>query len=174
MDKSKKENVCPGCRLRMPAQPQLEYGGYYHCSPECWLVYSEVLGSQFSNAVVFGAVHQMTVDAYAVQHAGGPHPDKSVTIHLAGLLAAFELGVHPMQIPGLLRTIADNTHEWPHFDQPQANGPLDISAIAFADSPLDQIERVQSWAKFVWDSWSSHHEKIAEFVHPFSDINLLR
>ncbi len=52
---------------------------------ECWQLYTEVLGDQFSNIVLFGQVHQLTVDAYAVQHSGGGHPDKSTAVHLSGL-----------------------------------------------------------------------------------------
>ena len=54
---------------------------YYNASPECWAVYTEGLGAEYSHAVIFGQVHQWTVDTYAVQHAGGSHPDKSIDIH---------------------------------------------------------------------------------------------
>jgi hypothetical protein len=67
----------------MPRQPGAARHAYYNASPECWTVYSETLGAEYSRPVIFGQVHQLTVDAYAVQHAGGEHPDKSVGIHLA-------------------------------------------------------------------------------------------
>jgi len=68
----------------MPASARAAYQGYYNTSPECWDVYTEVLGSEFSNPVLFGQVHQLSVDTYAVQHAGGAHPDKSIAIHVCG------------------------------------------------------------------------------------------
>ena len=108
-----KESQCPGCRLRMPVDASTAYDGYYHCSAECWSVYGEVLGTQFSNAIIFGQVHQMTVDAYALQHAGGIHKDKSIAIHLAGLHAAYNLGIPQMQIPRLLQRLASNIQDWP-------------------------------------------------------------
>lgn len=55
----------------MPASPKADYDGYYNCSAECWSVCTEVLGSEFGNALLFGHVHQMTVDTYALQHAEG-------------------------------------------------------------------------------------------------------
>ena len=56
-----RESTCPGCGLRMPVSDTAAYEGYYNTSPECWDVYTEVLGSDFSNAVLFGQVHQLTV-----------------------------------------------------------------------------------------------------------------
>src|SRR5690242_9965062 len=79
------ETICPGCGLRMPARKTTTTSlGYYNVSDECWDLYTEVLGTEYSNAFLFGQVHQLTVDSYAVQHAGGPHPDKSVGVHLSG------------------------------------------------------------------------------------------
>jgi len=69
----------------MPDSDTAIYYGYFNASPECWMVFTEVLEAEFSNAVLFGQVHRLTVDAYAVQHAGGPHPDKSIAVHLSGL-----------------------------------------------------------------------------------------
>jgi hypothetical protein len=69
----------------MPRSATASYAGYYNTSPECWEVYTEVLGAEFSNAVLFGQVHQLTVATYAVQHAGGPHSEKSIGVHLTGL-----------------------------------------------------------------------------------------
>ena len=52
-----------------------------------------MLAREFQNAPLFGQIHQLTVDAYAVQHAGGRHPDKSVCVHLVGLYLENELGI---------------------------------------------------------------------------------
>ncbi len=100
------ETTCPGCGLKMPRRDTASYDGYYNTTPECWEVYTEVLSAEFSNAVLFGQVHQLTVDAYAVQHAGGPHPDKSVGVHLAGLYLVLVRGIRPMNVPRLLQDLA--------------------------------------------------------------------
>ncbi|QDT96346.1 DUF5946 family protein [Gimesia aquarii] len=159
-----KERQCPGCRLRMPANTAAAYDGYYHCSPECWSIYSEVLGTQFSNAIIFGQIHQMTVDAYALQHAGGSHKNKSITIHLAGLHAAYNLGIPQTQIPRLLQRLANHIQHWPYYVPPQSTGPLTAFDIALASTMEEHILRVKKWADFVWDAWSDHHTKIASLV----------
>ena len=76
--------TCPGCGLELAAGTQ-GYERKFNASAECWSVFEEVLAKEFQSAPLFGQVHQLTVDAFAVQHAGGRHPDKSVCIHLVGL-----------------------------------------------------------------------------------------
>lgn len=158
------EVVCPGCGLEMPADERAVYDGYYNCSPQCWGVYSELLGFEFSNAVVFGAVHQMTVDTYALQHAGGPHPDKSVAVHLAGLHAAFILGIHQTKIPQLLQALAKEVETWPHFPRPDLTSDITVFDIALAETPMAHIDLVQEWAGSTWECWSDYHAEIAELV----------
>ena len=167
-------SLCPGCRLQMPVDDRSVYDGYYNCSSECWEIYGELLGQQFSNAVIFGHVHQMTVDSYALQHAGGPHPNKSIAIHLAGLYASFELGVHQMQIPRLLQRLADTINHWPEYSPPHSCGPLKAFEVALADDPLEHIARVKKWSSFVWAAWSAHHDSIAELVEPYAGKALSR
>jgi hypothetical protein len=148
----------------MPANPKLVCNSYFHCSAECYSVFADVVGAEFSNAIVFHQVHQLTVDTYAVQHAGPGHPDKSVTLHLAGLHAAFDLKQHPSEIPGLLQRLAGRVERWPHFLPPSRTGSMDIFAVAIADTTQQHIERVRKWASMVWEAWSAHHAAIKEFV----------
>src|SRR5258706_9429501 len=100
------ESRCPGCGLSMPPIGAATYDGYFNTSQECWSVFTEVIGAEFSNAALFGQVHQLTVDAYAVQHAGGRHPHKSVCIHLTGLYLVLERGRPPPSVPPHLPELA--------------------------------------------------------------------
>src|SRR5690349_22210400 len=105
---------CPGCAV-MLAGGALPYRGYYNASAECWAEYTRVLGVEYQDAVLFGQVHQLTVDTYAVQHAGGPHPDKSVCVHLVGLHLVLERDFKPFDVPPRLQQLAASTTTWPHF-----------------------------------------------------------
>ena len=58
--------LCPGCGLEMPRCDKV-YECDFNSSPEYWSVFEEVLAAEFQNAVIFGQVHQLTVDTYAVQ-----------------------------------------------------------------------------------------------------------
>ena len=154
---------CPGCHLEMP-RGAATYDGYFHASPECWSVFCEVLQTEFGNAVLFGQVHQLSVDAYAVQHAGGPHPDNSVCVHLAGLHLTLDRGIPPVRVPSFLQRIASTVTSWPHFAPPDERGPLTVFDVASAGSPEQHAERARAWAEHVWRTWNPHHAAIADFV----------
>lgn len=145
----------------MPPRDDLSNDTYYHASPECWSVYTEVLAAEYSNAVLFGQVHQRTVDAYAVQHAGGAHPDKSVAIHLAGLYLVIERGVRSPEVPPMLQRLASSVETWPHFEPPRVAWTLTIFDVATAS---DHIAAVRAWSELVWKEWAFAREEIAALV----------
>lgn len=148
----------------MPKRDVATYHGYYNASPECWLVYTEVLAEEYGNAVLFGQVHQLTVDTYAVQHAGGPHPDKSVAVHLCGLHLVLEKNLKPVTVPPMLQRIASGVDHWPHFTSPASIEALTVFDVALTKSMSDHIEAVRRWAGLVWKAWAPQHPEIARFV----------
>ena len=157
-------STCPGCGLTMPADQRASYDGYYHSSPECWSVYTEVVGTEFSNAILFGQIHQLTVDAYAVQHAGGPHPDKSVAVHLSGLYLVLERGLAPPMVAPQLQRLAGRVKAWPHFPAPEYRGSLTVFDVGLAESMMDHVARSRKWAQAVWELWSAYHKDIASLL----------
>jgi len=159
-----RESICPGCTLAMPRQESAGYDGYFNASPECWGVFTEVLESEFSNAVLFGQVHQLTVDTYAVQHAGGNHPDKSVVVHLTGLHLALIQGVRPPNVAPLLQRFAGRVKTWPHLAPPRRIGDITVCDVALAESMEDHVNKVREWSRAVWDAWSEHHPEVARLV----------
>ena len=154
---------CPGCGLEMP-EGQATYDQYYNASAECWSVYTEVLGAEFQNAPLFGQVHSLTVDTYAAQHAGGPHPDKSVFIHLSGLYLVLEHGVASTNVPPYHQRLAASIKVWPHFAPPESCGPLTVFDVATAGSSEEHARIVRRWAAQVWQAWRDHHAAIADLV----------
>jgi Family of unknown function (DUF5946) len=161
-----RENTCPGCRLRMPIRETAINQSYYNTNAECWSLYTEVLATEYSNAFLFGQIHQLTVDAYAVQHAGGPHPDKSVDIHLSGLYLVLERGIRSPYVPPILQRIAGAIQVWPHFSPPDEIAPLTVCDVALCSTVLDHIHTVRKWAQMVWQAWSPHHREVAALISP--------
>lgn len=164
MTTATRQTTCPGCGLGMPASDAAAYDGYFNTSPECWSLFTEVIGAEFGNAVLYGAAHQLSVDAYAVQHAGGAHPDKSIDIHLCGLHLVLERGLKPPAVPPLLQRLAEAVPEWPHFPPPADRGPLTVCDVALCGSGREHIDMVERWAAAVWSSWSPHHAAVARLV----------
>jgi hypothetical protein len=163
---------CPGCGLEMP-EGQATYDQYYNASAECWSIYTEVLGAEFQNAPLFGQVHSLTADTYAAQHAGGPHPDKSVFIHLSGLYLVLERGVTSTSVPPYHQRLAASIKTWPHFAPPASCGPLTVFDVATAESPLEHARIVREWAAQVWRAWSDHHPVIAGLVSQHLELPAL-
>lgn len=150
-------STCPGCLLELPSQ-NLRYDGYFNASSECWSLFGELLAQWAGDAV---GARVMPVDVYAVQHAGGPHPDKSVDIHLVGLYLCLEEGVHPGRIPPLHRRLADQTSEWPHLPPPPPFTDMTVADVLLA---VDSAEAVNRWARAVWEAWSEHHDSVARLA----------
>jgi uncharacterized protein DUF5946 len=159
-----RESVCPGCGLRLPARPDATYEGNFNASPECWSLFTEILGAEFGNAVLFGQVHQLTVDSYAVQHPGGRHPDKSVAVHLSGMHLMLDRGVAPTTATRLLQRLADSRPDWPHFPPPENRGFLTIGDVVRSGSLEAHVESVRKWAREVWGTWAPRHAEVARFV----------
>jgi len=158
------ETECPGCKLRMPVRSTAHYEGGFNASAECWGVFSEVIEKEFSNPVLFGQVHQLTVDAYAAQHAGGNHRDKSVVVHLCGLYLVLERGMQPTDIPKRFQHMASTVRAWPHLLPTREISEVTVFDVALADSQEMHATLVRRWASFVWQAWQPHHETIRAFV----------
>ncbi|MGD0208969.1 MAG: DUF5946 family protein [Verrucomicrobiota bacterium] len=164
------ESICPGCGLAMPRHAEAVYGGDFNASPECWEVFTEVIGKEFSNVLLFGQVHQLTVDAYAAQHTGGNHRDKSVMVHLSGLYLAFEHGLRSTAVTPLLQQLANVVRVWPHLPPPGDRSALTIFDVALAESIENHSKVARAWAKSVWQTWSPHHQEISDFVVGYLDL----
>jgi len=151
----------------MPPTGAATYDGYFNTSQECWSVFTEVIGAEFSKAAIFGQVHHLTVEAYAVQHAGGHHPDKSVGVHLAGLYLMMERKIPPALVAPYMQKLAARVREWPHFEPPSIVWPRTIFDVAAAD---DHVAAVREWSAGVWAAWGRHHEAVAQFVSTHLDV----
>jgi len=149
---------CVGCKLVMPAHPGPTHR-YIRCSPECWSLFGEVLAREFQNQRLFRAVHQVTVDTYAVQHAVD-HPAKSLTCHLVSLFAI--LGRSQMQdedADTLVRFVQGRA-KFPRLEAPADMGPMTIFDVAIAGESDHEVV-VRRWARHVWDAWAPEHHTSA-------------
>jgi len=159
-----RDSICPGCGLWMPVSKTAANRTKFNATAECWDLYTEVLCEEFSNAFLFGQVHTLTVDTYAVQHAGGSHPDKSVDVHLCGLYLVLERGFRSPYVPPLLQRLVAAIEVWPHFPPPIERGSLTVCDVALCGSVPERIKTVREWARVVWDSWAKYHTEVSGLV----------
>jgi len=146
----------------MPAGSAIPYDGYFNASAECWSVFTEVLGTEFSGGALFGQLQHLTAEAYAAQHPGGPHPDKSVGLHLTGLYLMVERRVPPESVAPYMQKLAERVRDWPHLDPPPSDGwKQTIFDVAMAD---DHIAAVREWSAGVWEAWSPQRERVTALL----------
>lgn len=156
------QTTCIGCGITLP-----EAGGPTHryivSSPECWNLFGRVLAREYENPVLFGAVHQLTVDTYAVQHPVD-HPPKSLVSHLVSLYTTMELGLGQFDGRAALLRFVNSRSEFPHLDPPADLGPVTVLDVANAGTQEEHIDAVRRWARQVWGAWSHQHGLIASLA----------
>ena len=154
---------CPGCGAVL-AGGALPYRGYYNCSAECWSEYTHVLHAEYQDPALFAQVHQLSVDAFAVQHAGGAQPDKSVCVHLFGLHLVLERGVAQAEVPARVQQLVAAVAHWPHFELPTIRAATTAHMIARSTNPREHAAQARIWAAQVWATWSAQHAAIAKLA----------
>ena len=150
--------ACPGCGVETERlDPRAS--SYFNASGGCLSLFAEAQGASYSEAATQRLI-QVTVDAYAAQHAGGRHPDKSVAVHLTGLYLLFERGLPIGSIAPAQNVLATKTRAWPRLEPPARAGSLTIADVVAAE-PGGRAAVIERWAREVWESWSKHRETIA-------------
>lgn len=119
----------------------------------CWSSYGNLLAREYENPVLFGAVHRLTVDAYALQHPGDIHDRRaiqSVWVHYAALQLAFEHKHRLADIPPVMQKLARGS--FPPL--PTIPARFAITHADVLDGPYDDHSTlVRDWAHCAYDAW---------------------
>jgi hypothetical protein len=148
--------ACPGCGIVLPEARSAE-PARLHASPACEAVLTEVLGFEFQHPVML-RYHQLTVDAYGAQHAGGAAPPIRVAYSLAGLWLALEHGFTAEDVRAVHRRMGHPTPLWPAFGPP-APAQRWLTVLDVAEAGVRQqsggghARAVGQWAESVWGAW---------------------
>ncbi len=106
-------------------------------SSACWARYGEVLAREFGDPA-YSALHQLTVDAYAVQHPGVAERRaiQSVGLHLMILCLILEDGADPREDPKLHRRMVRRpSFEW--LDPPLTQGRMTVADVLPVRNPSE-------------------------------------
>ncbi len=145
-------DACPDCGARVR-------GGREGCQR----LFEQVLVREYSDPQAF-RIHRLTGDAYSLQH-----PDrycrsaKPMAAHLTGLCWVFEYHWDPNVGKALSRWL-DGPLAVERVSPPAFRGDLDILHVYNARGPEEHAQRVQEWARSVWDAWAEHHETARQWV----------
>jgi hypothetical protein len=114
----------------------------------------------------YGAVHLLTVDAYALQHSED-HGPRSNAVHLLRLCILLEHGGDPGigQNPQWFQAQIEGDPELPRLEPPADRGAAAVVDVHSAATSEEHVERVAHWAKSVWEAWSAHHEWARQWLN---------
>jgi hypothetical protein len=137
---------------------------YLRSSPACWALFGEVLAREFGDPDYF-RLHQLTVDAYAVQHSRGSdrRSIQSLALHLITLCIVLEHGVDPRLGPRLHERLAEGASFQP-LEPPDTTGRMTVADVRGAETAADHERRVDAWARDVWAAWEPHHATVGAWV----------
>lgn len=156
-------NTCPGCHLELPATG-LEPSRWTAASPECELLYGELIGFEISHLAQLGRFHQLSVDTYGAQHPTTEGSGIRLAYSLVGLHLALDRGDDGLQVRTFHQRMGKPQATWPTFVAPATRGGLTVldvvEAGARADSVVGHAELVQQWAESVWTAWSAEHARV--------------
>jgi hypothetical protein len=155
-------SACPGCGVSLPGRLVVHQRS--NASEACWQVRGLVTGHEFDNLVALGQFHQLTVDAYGAQHAGGSAPPLGVAFALIGLRLSLDEGWEGAAVREAHRYLATTSKDWPVFVPPPRRAFLTVVDVAQADSPDAHAKTVRRWADEVWAGWEASHGEVVALI----------
>jgi hypothetical protein len=130
----------------------------------CLRLFQEVLALEYTDPA-YGAVHLLTVDAYALQHSED-HGPRSNAFHLIRLCMMLEYGDDTRIGHGSRwwQASVGGKREIPFLEPPADRGALTIADVHGAAGPEEHAERVHRWARSVWEAWGIYHEWVRQWL----------
>ena len=132
---------------------------YLAATPGCWAKFGEILAREYEN-FEYMAVHNLTADAYALQHPGVEEPRtvSSANVHLVSLYAYFEKNIPVHELSQIKQKITKYKNEFVWLAPPDFLTQIKISDVLAASNPEEYKEIIHKWAKYVFDGWGEHHK----------------
>lgn len=140
---------CPLCGAGVPPE-----------FANCRALFGAVCAREYQDRA-FGAVHLMTVDAYALQHSEecGLRSNAFHLVRLGQMLesgAGAELGHRPRRAVG--KALEQRYRQFPFLEPPETRGEITVADVYALTDPKEYSESVNRWARAVWDACQAHHD----------------
>ena len=159
--------TCPGAGLQLSAS-DMPWDRRRNASPECWQLYGEVQGFALHRAELVRDCNQLTVDAYAAQHAPrevGDVPPISVAYALVGLHLALDRRASGAEVRAAHQRMGKPDPSWPRLPTPERSGAMTVFDVAAAGAMVGSVaghaRAVAAWAAAVWQAWAAQHATVA-------------
>jgi hypothetical protein len=107
--------------------------------------------------------HQLVVDAYRAQHAGGGAKPIGVVFALAGLCLVNEHDYSGKDVQRAHMRMARARRPWPEFALPTEEASMTVLDVlqTGVDARRDAIKK---WSAAVWEVWNSEHERVRTLI----------
>lgn len=134
-------------------------------SPACYQLYGQLLARDYSNPDCYRRAHQMNVDAYAAQHAGGTSRREVQTVGLCLMtLCLFcEDGVDPADGPALHKRMVAHRPDFTWLAPPPQHDVMTVGDVLTARDATEHERLTREWACQVWQAWAPHHGTIRKW-----------
>lgn len=160
-----KTTVCPGCGLMLPKLDGPLLAGY-NASVECIALFSQL--SEFTLSLADSEfIHQHVVDAYGAQHVGLYTKKVVPAMTLVGLYLQLTYGYSGKQVQRAHMVIADQTRDWPEFEQPKQLATMTVLDVLKKTRVGEKKAAIHTWCEAVWQSWFSEHKKVEAFAKKY-------
>ncbi len=146
-DPAADREACPACGARL--------GGRAGCQA----AFDDLVARAWTSPA-HGAMHQLVVDAYCLQHPEDYcRSAKSYAAHLAGLCCGLEAAGDAQRYWAIARWL-DGARELtkPSVLAPAARGAITVADAAAGADDAAYAASVRAWARAVWAAYGSQHE----------------
>lgn len=153
-------STCPGCGL-IAADTDEAPPDKHGASPACWELYGTLLARSYGDPA-YRHVHQMVVDAYAVQHPVGNtrREIQTVALCLMTLCLFIEDDVDPQHGPRLHKRMVANRPDFRWLEPPPLHDLMTVADVLAAEDAAEHERLVRAWALELWKAWTPHHPTI--------------
>jgi hypothetical protein len=155
---------CPGCGVVL-ADPGNVAPPHAGSSPGCWAIYGDVLAREYGEWS-YPPIHRLTLDTYGAQHPGerSPKSIQAMAVHLIALHLSLDRGIESKRIPAEIGRLMVDASELRWLEPPPSAGQRTVLDVAGAKDLREHSNRVEWWARSVWESWSDYHEVIRRWA----------
>ena len=160
--------TCPYCGLQANKTDGPVHK-YLLSTASCWAAYGELLVLEYQD-LQYNKVHEISVDAYALQHPGEQSPQTigSAHIHLASLYAYFELDRSLGELDLIKREVAKHKKDFFWLEPPKDMQQINVGNILPANNANEHCLVVEKWAQYIFEKWKVHHAVIANMLQKFT------
>jgi Family of unknown function (DUF5946) len=160
--------TCPGCGVTLPTVEH-EIHKYMRSSASCFARFGELLADDYADPARM-QIHQIVVDAFAVQHPGNdiagssdysrdPRSIQSVGIHLMTLCLFIERGVDPALGPQIHRQMVERP-VFEYLERPASMGRLTVADVNLGSDFATAKSQIYAWGESAWIAWVAHHNTV--------------